>query len=47
VPIFDGTLDGWDHFGEGVMQALPGLAVGGRRALILYGIDRTRSRVYS
>lgn len=27
VSIFDGTLDQWDHFGEGTIKALPGLGI--------------------
>jgi 3-keto-disaccharide hydrolase/GMC oxidoreductase len=46
VPIFDGTLDGWDHFGEGVIQALPGLGIiecGSVGAESRLGFIRTRS----
>ena len=48
VSLFDGTLDQWDHFGDGVIQALPGLDIiecGSAGADSTLGFIRTQSTV--
>ena len=45
--LFDGTLDEWDRFGDGVIHALPGLGIiecGSAGADSTLGFVRTRSR---
>lgn len=47
VSLFDGTLDGWDQFGGGVIQALPGLDIiecGASGADSTLGFIRTKRR---
>jgi hypothetical protein len=46
VALFDGTLDQWDQFGDGVIQALPGLDIiecGSTGADSTLGFIRTKS----
>jgi hypothetical protein len=46
VSLFDGTLDRWDRFGDGVIQALPGLDIiecGSPATDSTLGFIRTRS----
>jgi choline dehydrogenase-like flavoprotein len=46
VSLFDGTLDDWTHFGDGVIQALPGLGIiecGSPGADSTLGFVRTRA----
>jgi hypothetical protein len=46
VSLFDGTLDHWDRFGDGIIQALPGLGIiecGSAGADSTLGFIRTRN----